>query len=64
MAAQLKQVHRLTIEMAYAMLAEHIQVLTLEPFAREQCAVAVDEKALAATGDRPTTADGRIQYSG
>ncbi|MNC59635.1 hypothetical protein D3C75_1094570 [compost metagenome] len=64
MAAQLKQVDRLAIEMANAMLAQHFQVLALEPLTREQRTIAIDEKALAATGNRPTTADGRIQYRG
>jgi hypothetical protein len=49
-AAQLQQEHRLAVEVADAMLAQHVQVLALEPVAGEQRAVGVHQKPFRAAG--------------
>ena len=50
---EFQQVHRLTVEVADAVFGKHRKLLALEPFPREQRAVGIMQKALAAAGDGP-----------
>ena len=62
--AQLQQIHRLTIEMADAVLGENRQVLTLEPFTREQRAIVIEQEAFRAAGHGPAAGLIGVQYCG
>ena len=62
--AQLQQIDRLAIQMADAMLGEYRQVLALEPFAREQCAIVIEQKAFGAARYRPAAGLIGVQYCG
>ena len=61
---QLKQKHWLAIEVADAVLAQHLQFLALEPVALEQRALFPDQKALRAVGHGQAGGDLRVEYCG
>ncbi|MCY1176153.1 hypothetical protein D9M73_164140 [compost metagenome] len=49
-AAQFQQEHRLAVKVTDAVLAQHVEVLALEPVAGEQRAVGVHQKPFRAAG--------------
>ncbi|MNK76064.1 hypothetical protein D3C87_956250 [compost metagenome] len=64
MTAQFQQIDRLAIEMTDAMFGKNRQVLTLQPFAREQRAIVIEQKAFGAARDGPAAGLIGVQYCG
>ncbi|MNM07577.1 hypothetical protein D3C81_176250 [compost metagenome] len=64
MTAQFQQIDRLAIEMTDAMFGKNRQVLTLQPFARKQCAIVIEQKAFGAARDGPAAGLIGVQYCG